>query len=125
MSVKAITRIKFFLMIIIPILAIEAVAWMEYIFIIQPEIASFIYPGLFVALAISIIRYKRRCRKCGTWNSVKEVSREEINRMEHPQEESKRKGAKRRAFQVRICITKQCRHCGHERPYEVIKEVKE
>lgn len=127
MSIKTIKRIKFFAMIIIPIIAIETVAVLEFRLQIQPEMASPIYPVLFLILAVSIFRYRRRCRECGVWNSMKEVSREEINRMEHPQTGSRanKKREKRKAYQVRTVITKKCTRCGEERLYEIIKEVKE
>ena len=120
MSIKTITRIKFIVMIIVPAIAVLMLAQLEWRLILLPEIASPVYLVLFFVLAISIFRYMRRCKACGVWNSVREISREEINRMEHPQERK----AQRKVFQVRFNVMKRCKHCEQERLYEIIKEIK-
>ena len=124
MKIKTLTRIKFTAMIIVPILAELTLVNLEYKRIIPLPGPMFpVHAALYAFIVVSAIRYRRRCYECGRWQAVKETSREEINRMEHPSKKTRRKRPKR--YQVRINVYKQCKHCGKKRMDETIKEIKE
>ncbi len=120
MSIKMLTRLKFALMIIFPVIIEIRLIILEWRRAIYAEMMFPAHAALYIFLVISIIRYIRRCRECGAWCAVKEISREEINRMLHPN-----KNPNRNVYQVRYNVMKQCKLCGKVRPYEIVREVKE
>ena len=109
-------------MIIVPIIAELTLVNLEYKRVIETEYTYPLHFLFVVFIVVSIIRYRRRCYECGKWQAVKETSREEINRMEHPRKKTRR--GKPKVYQVRLNVWKQCRHCGAERLDEIIRNIK-
>lgn len=121
MSIKKLTVLKFIAMVVAPFLFEFVLLDLEYSGGIRPDQNALLHLLFYSLMAVSLYKFFHRCKKCGRWHAVKEISREEINRMEHPTSGR----AKRKKFQVRFAVIKKCKFCGDEKLYEVVKEIVE
>lgn len=121
MSVKKLTVLKFIAMVIAPFIFEFVLLDLEYSGKIQPDQNALLHLLFYSLLAVSLYKFCLRCKKCGRWHALKEISREEINRMEHPTSGR----VKHKKLQVRFSVVKKCKYCGDERLYEATKEIRE
>lgn len=121
MSVKMLTVLKFIAMVIAPFIFEFVLLDLEYSGKIQPDQNALLHLVFYSLMAVSLFKFLRRCKKCGRWHALKEISRKEVNRMERPVAT----GAKYKKLQVRFAVIKKCKFCGDERLYEDTKEIRE